>query len=255
MFHRKILTKLAGKGGFILRNNFFVFPLLILTLILSGCLSGPLPPSAGKSYSVIGSVQDSLSGLPLWSGTVTIGEASAQIKEGRFQIENVAPGAHTLKISKPFYKTLEKRVIISNSNITLTDLKLKPDFTDDELGLFARLVSAEAKGEPYEGQVAVAATVLNRLLHAEYPNTLREVVYQVTVDNGIKYYQYEPVLNGTIDNPATDDAKLAVFDALAGWDPSLGATGFFAPALVPPTSKWVWSRPVTTNIGGHRFFK
>jgi len=84
-------------------------------------------------------------------------------------------------------------VIISNSNITLTDLKLKPDFTDDELGLFARLVSAEAKGEPYEGQVAVAATVLNRLLHAEYPNTLREVVYQVTVDNGIKYYQYEPV--------------------------------------------------------------
>ncbi len=238
-----------------MRHNFFVFPLLILTLSLSGCLSGHLPPPVGKSYTVVGNVKDSLSGLPLWSGTVTLGEASVQIKEGRFQIENAAPGAYTLRISKPFYKTLEKKVIISNSNIILTDLKLKPDFNSDELDLFARLVSAEAKGEPYEGQVAVAATVLNRLLHAEYPNTLYEVIYEVVVVNGIEYYQYEPVLNGTINNPATDDAENAVFDALAGWDPSLGATGFFAPALVPPTSTWVWSRPVTINIGGHRFFR
>lgn len=238
-----------------MRNYFFLFFLLILTLTLSGCLSASLPPSSGNKYSVTGNVEDSLSGLPLWTGTATIGATSAPIKEGRFQIENVTSGTHVLKISKPFYKTLEKKVVISNSNIIFTDLKLTSKFNAADLDLFARLVSSEAQGEVYEGQVAVAATVLNRLLHPEYPNSLGEIIYEIVVVNGIKYYQYEPVLNKTINNPASTEASLAVFDALAGWDPSLGATGFFAPALVPPSSKWVWSRPVTVNIGNHRFFK
>ena len=87
---------------------------------------------------------------------------------------------------------------------------------------------AEAKGEIYKGQVAVAASVLNRLIHPDYPNTLSGVINQVVVVNGKRYHQYEPVLNGTIKQPAGDLAVNAVWDALAGWDPSLGGYGFYA---------------------------
>jgi N-acetylmuramoyl-L-alanine amidase len=76
----------------------------------------------------------------------------------------------------------------------------------------------------------------------------------VTVSGGKRYYQYEPVLNGTIHKPASQTAKDAVADALAGWDPSGGATGFFAPAKVAKGS-WVWTRTPTVTIGNHRFFK
>ena len=96
--------------------------------------------------------------------------------------------------------------------------------------------------------------MLNRVAHPDYPNTLSGVINQVVVSGGKKYYQYEPVLNGSIKTPADTNAKNAVADALAGWDPSLKATGFFAPAKVG-TSSWVWSRTPTVTIGNHRFFR
>ena len=254
------MTNLERKGASILRNHFLFLLLIFSVLLCTGCLGlfppglTPKPPVLENKGSLTGLVYDSLSGLALWSGTVTIADQSAPIKGGSFQIENIAPGTYTLRISKPFYQPLEKKVVIPNSNTTLTSWKLTPSFTSGELDLLARLVHAEAKGECYEGQVAVAATVLNRILDPNYPNTLNGVIYQVVEVGGIKYYQYEPVLNGTILAPADATAKKAVLDALAGWDPSLGATGFFAPALVGPNS-WVRTRPSTIDIGGHRFFK
>lgn len=122
-------------------------------------------------------------------------------------------------------------------------------FSPVELDLFARLVHAEAAGEPYEGQVAVAATVLNRLASPLYPNTLTAVINQVV--NG--YYQYSPVLDGRINLPAGESARRAVNDAIGGKDPSLGATGFYNPRKT--SNQWVRQQPVTTTIGNHVFFR
>lgn len=117
-----------------------------------------------------------------------------------------------------------------------------------DIDLLARLVEAEAGAEPYEGKVAVAATVLNRLKDARFPKTISGVIYQV-IDG---YYQYSPVLNGRINLPASASSYQAVKDALAGQDPSFGANGFYNPAKT--WDQWVRSNPVTTSIGNHVFF-
>lgn len=122
-------------------------------------------------------------------------------------------------------------------------------FSASELDLFARIVHAESAGESYIGQVAVAATILNRIDSSRYPNTMSGVVYQI--EGG--YYQYSPVLDGRINLPANESARRAVRDAIAGQDPSLGATGFFNPKKT--SNVWVRQQPVTTVIGDHVFFK
>jgi N-acetylmuramoyl-L-alanine amidase len=117
-----------------------------------------------------------------------------------------------------------------------------------DLDLLARLVSAESAGEPFTGQVAVAATILNRLQDKRYPKTIPGIVYQIDFGR----YQYSPVLDGRINQPATASAYRAVRKALSGCDPSNGATGFYNPAKT--TSRWVRSHPTTAVIGGHVFF-
>jgi N-acetylmuramoyl-L-alanine amidase len=117
-----------------------------------------------------------------------------------------------------------------------------------DFDLFARLVYSEAAGEPYIGQVAVAASVLNRVRSPRYPNTVREVILQVY--NG--FVQYSPVLDGRINLPANESARQAVRDALRGADPSQGATGFYNPAKTD--NQWVRRQPVTVVIGNHVFF-
>ena len=123
------------------------------------------------------------------------------------------------------------------------------NFSQEDIDLFARLVHSEAAGEPYTGQVAVAASVLNRLESSRYPNTLRGVILQVV--NG--HYQYSPVLDGRINLPANQTAYNAVYDALQGWDPSGGALGFYNPYKT--NNQWVRQQPVTTAIGNHVFFR
>jgi N-acetylmuramoyl-L-alanine amidase len=122
------------------------------------------------------------------------------------------------------------------------------NLSQSDIDLLARLVNAESDGEPFEGQVAVAATILNRFNDPRYPKTIPGIIYQI--DNG--RYQYSPVLDGRISNPAGSSAYQAVTAALAGWDPSNGANGFYNPAKT--TSQWVRSHPITTVIGNHVFF-
>lgn len=122
-------------------------------------------------------------------------------------------------------------------------------YTLEELELLARLVQAEAGGEPFPGQVAVAASVLNRVRDRRYPNTIREVIYQVIA--GV--YQYSPVQNGSIYRPAGRSALRAAREALYGADPSLGANGFFNPDKT--NDRWVRRQPVTVVIGNHVFFR
>ncbi len=123
------------------------------------------------------------------------------------------------------------------------------NFSQGEIDLFARLVYSEAGSEPYIGQVAVAASVLNRLASTRYPNTLAGVIYQI-IDG---CYQYSPVLDGRINLPANKTAYQAVYDALGGWDPSCNALGFYNPAKT--SNQWVRQQTVTTVIGNHIFFR
>ena len=113
------------------------------------------------------------------------------------------------------------------------------------LYLLARIISAEARGEPYEGQVAVGAVVLNRVRHPSFPNTLSGVIYQ----NGA----FTAIVDGQFDQPISSSAYRAARDAMNGWDPSGGAIYYYNP--VKSTSKWIFSRPVIKTIGNHVFAK
>lgn len=109
--------------------------------------------------------------------------------------------------------------------------------------LLARLISAEARGEPYIGQVAVGAVVLNRVEHPSFPNSMSGVIYQSGA--------FSCLYDGQFDQPIADSAYRAAREALAGADPTGGAIYYFNPATA--TSKWIWSRPQMLTIGNHIF--
>lgn len=113
--------------------------------------------------------------------------------------------------------------------------------------LLARAVNGEARGEVYEGQVAVAAVILNRVDHPSFPNTIAGVIYQPGA--------FTAVSDGQIDVPISHNSTVykACQDAMNGWDPSGGAIYYYNPRTA--TSKWIYSRPVITTIGNHIFAK
>ena len=112
-----------------------------------------------------------------------------------------------------------------------------------DVALLAKVISAEARGEPYDGQVAVGAVILNRIAHPSFPNTVAGVVYEPGA--------FTCMVDGQIDQPIASSAYQAARDALNGADPSGGAIYYFNP--VTATSAWIWSRPLLTVIGKHRF--
>lgn len=109
--------------------------------------------------------------------------------------------------------------------------------------LLARVISAEARGEPYSGQVAVGAVVLNRIEHPSFPDTMSGVIYQKGA--------FSCLDDGQFYEPISESAYRAATDALNGLDPSGGAIYYYNPKIA--TSKWIFSRPVITTIGDHRF--
>ena len=113
----------------------------------------------------------------------------------------------------------------------------------NSLALLARVISAEARGEPYSGQVAVGAVILNRVEHPSFPSSISGVVYQPGA--------FTCMDDGQFNEPVADSAYKAAQDALNGADPSGGAIYYFNPSTA--TSAWIWSRPLITIIGKHRF--
>lgn len=116
-------------------------------------------------------------------------------------------------------------------------------YSSSDYNLLARLISAEARGEPYSGQVAVGAVVLNRVEHPSFPDTVSGVIYQ----NGA----FSCLNDGQFYKPVAESAYRAARDALNGADPSGGAIYYFNPATA--TNSWIWSRPHIVTIGKHRF--
>lgn len=116
---------------------------------------------------------------------------------------------------------------------------------NSNLNLLSRVIYGESRGEPYTGQVAVGAVVMNRVRSSSFPNTISGVVYQSGA--------FDAVRDGQINLTPDSTARKAAQDALNGWDPSYGAIYYFNPATA--TNKWIWSRPMTVTIGKHRFCK
>lgn len=114
-----------------------------------------------------------------------------------------------------------------------------------DLQLMARAINGEARGEPYEGQVAVGAVILNRVKSSQFPNTIAGVIYQAGA--------FTAVADGQISVPISNDSTVvkAAQDAMNGWDPTGGAIYYFNPDTA--TNKWIWSRPLIKTIGKHRF--
>lgn len=134
---------------------------------------------------------------------------------------------------------------------TLAALGMSSDSTgtagrDDDFTLLCRMISAEARGEPYTGQVAVGAVILNRVRHPSFPNTVAEVLFQPGA--------FSPVSDGQFYQVRiTDSARRAAQDALNGWDPTGGAIYFYNPDK--STSQWIFSRETVLTIGEHVFAK
>ena len=114
-----------------------------------------------------------------------------------------------------------------------------------DVQLLARAINGEARGEPYEGQVAVGAVILNRVKSSKFPNTIAGVIYEPGA--------FTAVSDGQINVAISEGSTVvkAARDALNGWDPSGGAIYYFNPATA--TNKWIWSRPLIKTIGKHRF--
>ena len=114
-----------------------------------------------------------------------------------------------------------------------------------DINLLSHLIYGESRGEPYTGQVAVGAVILNRVKSSSFPNTIAGVIYQRGA--------FDAVSDGQINLSPDSTSKKAAQDAMNGWDPSYGAIYYFNPNTA--TNKWIWSRPMTVTIGKHRFCK
>ena len=119
--------------------------------------------------------------------------------------------------------------------------------SSSDIQLLARAINGEARGEPYEGQVAIGAVILNRVKDSRFPNTIAGVIYQSGA--------FTAVSDGQINQAMEDETTVmkAARDAMNGWDPTDGAVYYFNPATA--TNKWIWSRPLIKTIGKHRFCK
>ncbi len=115
--------------------------------------------------------------------------------------------------------------------------------TSGDLYNLAKCIYAEARGEPYVGQVAVGAVILNRVESSKFPNTIYGVIYQP--------YAFTCVADGQINLEPDETAYNAARDALNGWDPTYGALYYYNPATA--TSSWIWSRQILVTIGKHNF--
>ena len=258
---------------FTLKHRISVLLVTVMLLALaSGCTSlSSVPPAAGDPPGktpptpALSTLRGAISFQGIEGLTppavVHIGPHRVVSDNGQFTVTGLETGTYDICITADHFHTYEGRVTITAESVMLkADMELR--YTPDEMDLFARLVYAEAAGEPELGQIAVAASVLNRIAAPRYPNSLEAVIMEKVVVGGKEYYQYSPVLDGRIweldpiTQPEAYAASLrAIYAAIAGQDPSLGATGFYNPDKVSPDPNlWVRQQPPTVKIGNHQFF-
>ena len=219
-----------------------IFIILLLGLVVTFdvvLMSWNSEVEALSKYGSIGTevrtIQEKLKRWGYYSGSVdgiygsqTVSAVKSFQKKNGLTVDGIA-GTQTLKAM----------------GITSSSSSSSSSNNSSNVNLLARVVYGEARGEPYTGQVAVAAVVLNRVKSSKFPNTISGVVYQSGA--------FDAVADGQINMTPDTTAKKAAQDALNGWDPSYGAIYYFNPSTA--TNKWIWSRPMTVTIGKHRFCK
>lgn len=218
------------------KRKIFIFIVLVFAIFYSASftvIQNYTTQNAETVYALTQSenkqVQQKLKDLGYYNGAIDgiIGPKSvAAIK--KFQKD------YGLTVDGIVGKNTLKALGISNSNSA---------YSSSDLYLLAKCVHAEARGEPYVGQVAVAAVILNRVKSAEFPNTISGVIYQP--------WAFTAVHDGQINLEPNQSAYSAAKDALNGWDPSYGCLYYYNPETA--TSKWIWSRKTVVTIGKHVF--
>lgn len=135
-----------------------------------------------------------------------------------------------------FINTIPSKVLAVGTSNSTTDVQL-----------LARAINGEARGEPYEGQVAVGAVILNRVKSASFPNTIAGVIYEPGA--------FTAVSDGQINVAISENSTVlkAARDALNGWDPTGGCIYYFNPDTA--TNSWIWTRQIVITIGKHHFCK
>ena len=208
-----------------------IFTVFIMLLLFSVCASAL--SKMGSRSEEVRSIQQALKSRGYYTGnidgifgTATKNAVTAFQRDNGLKVDGIA-GKETLKAL----------------NIADADLNSYGGYSSADYELLARIISAEARGEPYLGQVAVGAVVLNRIEHPSFPDTLSGVVYQKGA--------FSCLYDGQFWENIEDSAYKAAPDAINGLDPSGGAIYYYNP--VKSTNKWIFSRPIITTIGDHRF--
>lgn len=181
----------------------------------------------GSSGNTVAAIQQRLKDLGYFSDNV----------DGIF-------GANTYNAVVSFQSSngLDPDGIVGDATLEKLGISIDVNYEND-LYTLAAVINGEGRGEPYTGQVAIGAVVLNRVESDKFPNTIAEVVYQTGA--------FDSVRDGQINLTPTESAVRAAIDALNGWDPTDGALYFWNPSTA--TSKWIWSIPIKMQIGRHVF--
>lgn len=204
------------------------------TLILSGALFYNFKTTdtlsrLGSTGSEVTKIQTKLKNWGYYNGAV----------DGKY-------GAQTQKAVKEFQRKNGLTADGIAGSATLSAMGISSSSStasNNDVYLLARAINGEARGEPYAGQVAVGAVILNRVKHPSFPNTVAGVIYQPGA--------FTAVDDGQIDAAMTSSCERAARDALNGWDPTGGAIYYYNP--VTATNKWIRSRPIILTIGKHVF--
>ncbi|MCM3571096.1 cell wall hydrolase [Neobacillus mesonae] len=182
---------------------------------------------------------------PVFAYTVKTGDTMSKIaRENHLTLEDLAKMNPQIKNLDLIYVGQTVHILEKEAEKARPKPEIIVGYSQSELELLARLVRAEAEDEPYQGKIAVACVVLNRVASSKFPNTIKEVIYQKS--------QFQPVQNGQINKPANGDSINAVKDALKEKRNIAGNSLFFYnPAIAE--NRWLDSRATTLVIGRHVF--
>lgn len=209
-------------------NKSFKILIIAFAFMFLLCISVSALSKIGSTGSEVSQIQSRLKEWGYYNGAV----------DGVF-------GTNTRNAVIAFQKAngLTPDGIVGSKTLAAIGITEGSSYNSSDYELLARIISAEARGESYLGQVAVGAVVLNRVEHPSFPDTLSGVVYQ----NGA----FSCLYDGQFYQPIEDSAYRAARDAINGLDPSGGAIYYYNPAVA--TNKWIYSRPIITTIGQHVF--
>lgn len=205
----------------------------------------------GSSSSAVKELEEKLKWLGVFKGApdnyygYDTFEAVKKVQKDRgLKVDGIAGDKTLATLGISVSNSSENNSSKNNQNTTNKNQNSSNIVQKDEL-LLARAINAESRGEPYEGQVAVGAVIMNRVADTRFPNSVSEVVYEPGA--------FSSVRDGQINAAVENAPKKAARDAINGWDPSGGCLYFYNPNKTK--NKWIRSRPIVITIGSHIFTK